>query len=140
MNKHLSFLQEAAKFISGAVAADFSIGIWMVATGKYSGFFGISFTPAFIWVWLVIDVALFLLLIHYAWHAHLPGKRPRKGFLYAAGVLFGIVAIVHLLRIIFSVPLLVGSLFIPFWPNAVGAIVTGFLSYTSFAFARHSNK
>lgn len=139
MNKHLSFLQEAAKFVSGAVAADIIIGIWMLGSGKLSVFFDIPFTVSLMWMWLVVDIVILLLLINFAWHAHIPAKRPRKEFLYVVGVVFGIVAIVHFLRLIFGVSILVGSLSIPFWPNAVGAIITAFFSYSSFAFARNSH-
>ncbi len=138
MTKHLSLLREIAKFLSGMVAADMIIGIWMLASQSPS-FFGIAFTIPFLCAWLVVDVALLLVLIHYAWRVHLPGRHPRRVFLYSTGWIFAVLAAIHFLLIVFGVPLVVGPIIIPYWSNVFGTVITGFLSYIGFAFARRSN-
>jgi hypothetical protein len=48
-------------------------------------------------------------------------------WLRIAGTIFGIVAIVHLLRIITGVPVLIGGRSLPIWVNWFGLGATGFL-------------
>jgi len=49
--------------------------------------------------------------------------------------LFLIVAIMHLLRIIFGWPVEIGGLNIPFWVSWLGVLVAGALAY--FCFRQH---
>jgi hypothetical protein len=48
-------------------------------------------------------------------------------WLRIAGTIFGIVAIIHLLRIVTGVPVLIGGWLLPLWVNWLGLGVTGFL-------------
>jgi len=48
--------------------------------------------------------------------------------LRVAGCIFGIVAILHLLRIITGATVIITSCYLPIWANVMGFIVTGFLS------------
>jgi hypothetical protein len=50
-------------------------------------------------------------------------------WLRIAGAIFGIVAILHLLRIITSVPILIGGWSLPMWVNWMGLGATGFLCF-----------
>ena len=54
--------------------------------------------------------------------------RLRTFALRIAGTIFGVVAILHLLRVITGVPILIGSWLLPVWVNVFGMIVTGCLS------------
>ena len=53
-----------------------------------------------------------------------------------AGIVFLLVAAAHLLRIIFGTPVVVQGVSIPMWASAIALVVTGFLSYEGFHFAR----
>jgi hypothetical protein len=44
-----------------------------------------------------------------------------------SGTIFGIVALIHLLRLITGVPVLINGWLLPIWVNWMGLIATGFL-------------
>ena len=46
-----------------------------------------------------------------------------------AGSIFGIVAIIHMIRIITGIPVLIGNSLLPLWINWLGMFVTGLLSF-----------
>jgi hypothetical protein len=48
--------------------------------------------------------------------------------LRVAGCIFGIVAILHLIRIITGAMVIIASHSLPIWANVMGFLVTGFLS------------
>ena len=48
-------------------------------------------------------------------------------WLRIAGTIFGIVAIIHLLRIVTGVPVMIGGFLLPIWVNWMGLVVTVFL-------------
>jgi hypothetical protein len=56
----------------------------------------------------------------------------QKTFSIVAGVIFAIVALVHLLRILLGWPVVIGDWTIPrpIWVNWIGVVVTGVLSYS----------
>jgi hypothetical protein len=56
----------------------------------------------------------------------------RKIYMMVTATLFLVVAIMHLLRIIFGWQVEIGSLSIPFWVSWLGALVTGALGYFGF--------
>lgn len=58
-----------------------------------------------------------------------------KAPLIVAGIVFAIVAILHLLRLYYAVPILVGNTPIPLWVNGIGLIVAGLLSFWMFTAA-----
>ena len=45
-----------------------------------------------------------------------------------AGTIFGVVALIHLLRIITGVPVLIGGWSLPMWVNWMGLVATSLLS------------
>jgi hypothetical protein len=59
-----------------------------------------------------------------------------KLFLMIAGMVFGIVAIAHLLRACLVLPVTIGDEIVPMWVSWAAAIVTGGLSYTALRLAR----
>ncbi|MGQ0429023.1 MAG: hypothetical protein ACT4UQ_03735 [Gammaproteobacteria bacterium] len=53
-----------------------------------------------------------------------------------AAILFGTVAIAHLLRISFGVPVTVGALAIPMWVSVIGVVIPGILAWLLFRSSR----
>ena len=137
MNKHS--LREVAKFASGLIAGDFLCGLWFYWSGMLPiTFFGITFTVPMVMGWMVFDIILFALLVHFAWYTH---QRPRtsaeRQFHLAIAVLLGVVAILHLLRLLFGINLVIGTWQLPYWINGLGTLIAAFLAYTSYHLARH---
>ena len=56
----------------------------------------------------------------------------RKTYMTVSATLFLIVAIMHLLRIIFGWSVEIGGLSIPFWVSWLGVLVAGALAYFGF--------
>jgi uncharacterized membrane protein YhaH (DUF805 family) len=56
----------------------------------------------------------------------------RKTYLTVTATLFLVVAIMHLLRIIFGWQVEIGGLSIPFWVSWLGVLVAGALAYLGF--------
>jgi hypothetical protein len=97
--------------------------------------FGMVLTPDMLMPAFIFDLALLVFLVHYGWHL---GKIPlprERAYLFAAGVLFAIVAVAHLMRLFASASLNLGGFEVPLWLSWVGVAVTGYLSYASFRFA-----
>ncbi|HEX7412140.1 MAG TPA: hypothetical protein VF298_08385 [Bacteroidales bacterium] len=46
-----------------------------------------------------------------------------------AGSIFGVVALMHLLRLVTAVPVLISGWLLPLWLNVVGCIVTSYLCF-----------
>jgi len=57
-----------------------------------------------------------------------------------AGIVFLLVAIAHLLRMVLGTPVVVQGVSIPMWASAIALVVTAFLSYEGFHFARRTPK
>jgi len=55
-----------------------------------------------------------------------------------AGIIFFLIALAHLLRMALGTPVVVQGLSIPMWASATALVVTAFLSYEGFHFARRS--
>ena len=53
----------------------------------------------------------------------------RKTFLTAAGVIFAVVALVHLTRIYMGWPIEIGTWMVPMWVSWIGLVVAGTLSF-----------
>jgi hypothetical protein len=58
-----------------------------------------------------------------------------KTYLIVSGVIFGLITIGHLIRLIFQIPVQVGTLNIPVWPSALGLIVALSLCIWAFRLA-----
>ena len=56
----------------------------------------------------------------------------RKTYMMVTATLFLVVALMHLLRIIFGWSVEIGSLSIPFWVSWLGVLVAGALAYFGF--------
>jgi hypothetical protein len=136
MNKHTS--RELSKFLSGLIAGDFLFGLWFYFSAYTSvTFLGMSFNRPAITAWLIFDVVLFIFLVHYAWHMpERPRTKNEKGFHMAIGIVFTIVALLHLSRIVFGWDFNLGSWDVPYWLNGVGTLITAFFAYVSFSLAK----
>ena len=60
------------------------------------------------------------------------GRLNRKTYMMVTATLFLVVAIIHLLRIIFGWSVEIGGLSIPFWASWLGVLVAGALAYFGF--------
>lgn len=137
MSHHKHYLREIAKFAAGVVASDLLCWIWLSSNHLLPlRFLGIVFTPTAVIWGVLFDAILFAILIHYAWHAevHTPSIRQRNMFL-VVGWITGIIALVHLLRIILGFGFSIDGWNAPFWMSWIATIAAGYLSYASFGFA-----
>ena len=57
----------------------------------------------------------------------------KKTYFLISGLVFAIVAVAHLLRIIYKSPVVLGTWVIPMSVSEIGFIVAGILSYCGFA-------
>lgn len=135
MNHHT--LREIAKIAVGLVLADLLCVVWFSTAGFFPlTILGVTWKSASIAPIFIFDVALIILLAHYGWNMRLPIKSPtEKNLLIFVGLIFLVVALVHLLRIAFGVDLILGSATVPLWLSWLGVIIPGYLSYSSFHFA-----
>lgn len=142
MNDHKHLLREIAKFASGLITADFLVGMWFLYSHSVPlNFWGIAFTPSVIEAWMVFDIALLIILVHYAWHAEILAPSVReKTLLNIVGSIMGVVGVAHLLRLIFGVSINIGGWMAPFWLSWLGTTVALYVSYASFKFAAHTRK
>ena len=140
--KHKQFLREVAKFLSGLVLGDFLAGWWMksMAVGSFS-IFGMVFTQQMVLAVMFFDAVLFILLVHYGWKANIMSPSTQeKGVFKIIGIVFGVVAAAHLLRIAFGTTVDIGGFFLPLWLSWVGFVAATYLSYASFHFALSKSK
>jgi hypothetical protein len=61
-----------------------------------------------------------------------------KSFLSIVGVLFGLGAVVHLLRLVMGWPIVLGDWAVPVWVSWLGLLLAGFLAYEAFRLASRS--
>jgi threonine/homoserine/homoserine lactone efflux protein len=57
-------------------------------------------------------------------------------FSLVAGVVFGLVALAHVLRIVLGWSVVIQDLSVPMWPSWIAVIVMGYLAYEGFRLAR----
>ena len=57
-------------------------------------------------------------------------------FLLIAGVVFGLVALAHVLRIVLGWSIVIQDLSVPMWASWIAVIVMGYLAYEGFRLAR----
>lgn len=138
---HHKHLREIAKFGSGLIAADFLTNAWFAAMGYYPiEFLGWTFTSDIVLPALIFDAALFLILVHYGWQiGKIPALRERT-YLLIAGIVFGIVALAHLMRLFFGSNLNVAGWSIPLWLSWFGVVLATYLCYMSLIFAARMKK
>jgi hypothetical protein len=135
MNHHT--LREIAKVGVGLVIADIVCGLWFAGAGLFPiTILGVAWSANAIGPAIVFDLALIILLAHFAWNMRLPISSPsERTLLQLAGVIFLVVALGHLARLMFNANLILGGFEIPMWLSWAGVIVTAYLSYASFHFA-----
>jgi hypothetical protein len=75
--------------------------------------------------------------VHYGWKWMEVGMS-QKAFSLAAGVLFLLIALGHLLRIVFGLSLVVQGVTVTMWASAIAVVVTGYLAYEGIRLARRS--
>ena len=127
------FLHDLAKFAAGLILGDFLCGVWFLNNGFLSGnFLGMTVSQEFVWAWLIVDAALFILLVNYGWHAEKLPILKQRTFLVTAGVIFAVVALVHLLRVFLGADLSVFGWSAPLWMSWIGTAVAAYMSYMSF--------
>ncbi len=131
-----SSLHEVAKFAAGLVAADFLWLLWFSQQHLHGiAFFGMTVTSDMLLPNLIFDIALFIMLVHYAWHVgKIPAMRERS-YIFVAGVIFTLVAFAHLWRIFTGADLQLGDWDVPVWLSWFGVAVTTYLAYMSFHIA-----
>lgn len=132
-----AWLHEAAKFCAGLVAADFLTGWWFASQTKLSTmtFLGVTVTKDMVGTWMLVDVFLFIFLIHYAWHVgKLPRVKERMYFVFA-GAIFTVICIGHLARVITGADFILFGWYVPEFISWVGIVVTLYLAYASFHLA-----
>ena len=59
-----------------------------------------------------------------------------KTYLLTVGIIFSVIAVLHLLRIIGGWGVSMGDWDVPYWVSWVALIVAGYLGYTGFNFGK----
>ena len=62
---------------------------------------------------------------------------PQQLYFLVTGVIFALIALVHLLRIVLGWPASVGGWEVPMWLSWLGLVVTGFLALSGLARWQH---
>jgi hypothetical protein len=63
----------------------------------------------------------------------------QRTFSLVAGVVFGLVALAHVLRILLGWSIVIQDLSVPMWASWIAVIVMGYLAYEGFRLARTSS-
>jgi hypothetical protein len=131
-----AWLHEAAKFCAGLVTADFFTQWWLMSQPfDAAQFLGISVTKEMLGPAMLIDVFLFLILIHYAWHVgKLPRVKERVYFVFA-GAIFTVVCLAHLARVLTGAEFVIFGWYVPVFLSWIGIVVSFYLAYASFHLA-----
>ena len=128
------WLHDLAKFGAGLVAADFVV-VWWLSSLRHvpDTFMGVPLAEAN--ATLLVDIFLFLILVHYGWNiGQIPHVKERM-YLTAAGVIFTVVAGGHLLRILYNGDVVIFGWAVPLFLSWIGVVVATYLAYTSFHLA-----
>jgi hypothetical protein len=139
---HHKALREIAKVGTGLILADL-IGIFM-----FSGFgffplsmLGVTWTGAMVPEMAVFDVALLVILTHFGWNMRTPVSSPsERTLLLITGIIFLVLALAHLIRLMFGIDFILGDFQIPAWISWVGVAVAAYLSYSCFHFAARAHR
>ena len=60
----------------------------------------------------------------------------QKAFSLAAGMVFLLIALSHVLRIVLGWRITIQDFSVPMWPSGIAAVVMGYLAYEGFRLAR----
>jgi hypothetical protein len=69
-----------------------------------------------------------------------PGRRPMKPASLVVAVLLDLIAVAHLLRIVFHTEVIVGGWVVPMWMSGVGCVAAAVLSVLVFLEARSTRE
>lgn len=61
-----------------------------------------------------------------------------KIYLKLSGVIFGIIAVLHLLRVVYGWDAVIGGLVIPLWASWLAVAAAGYLAYSAFSLYKKS--
>lgn len=133
-------LRDIAKIGVGLFAADLVSVLWFGAAGFFPlTVLGVTWTADAIVPIAFFDIAVIILLVHWGWKVKLPVRSPSERMLLKlTGLIFLVVALVHLLRLAFGWNVFLGDFAVPLGLSWLGVLVAGYLSYSSFHFARHT--
>ena len=62
----------------------------------------------------------------------------QKAFSLAAAVVLGLIALGHVLRIVFGMSLVIQDFSVPMWASGVAIVILGYLAYEGFRLAKKS--
>ena len=132
-------LREIAKIGVGLVVADIITTLWYSSSGFLPmTLLGVRWTASMVPEILVFDLALLILLVHYAWNMRLPIQSPsERTLLWVAGFIFLLMAVGHLFQVGLGTHLWLGNFEVPHWVSWLGILIAGYLAYASIHFARH---
>ncbi|MDE1925543.1 MAG: hypothetical protein KGH79_05255 [Patescibacteria group bacterium] len=135
-------LREIAKVGVGLLIADIICGLWLSSAGLFPlTLLGITWSASMLVPGIVFDLALILLLAHCGWGMKLPISSPSERWLLIfVGLIFLAVALLHLVRLMFGIEIILSGAVIPLWLSWFGVIIAGYLSYSSFHFARRGRQ
>ncbi|MDO8548083.1 MAG: hypothetical protein Q7R71_00195 [bacterium] len=134
-------LHEVAKFAAGLVAADFFWLLWFSQQHvKSAVFFGATVTQDMVLPMMIFDIAVFILLVHYAWNVGTIPHLRERGYMLIAGAIFTVVAAAHVWRIFANADLVIMDWTAPLWLSWIGVAVAAYLAYTSFHLAARLRK
>lgn len=130
-------MREIAKVAVGLFIADLISVLWFSGAGLLPlTVLGITWTNQAVLPAVLFDAALIVLFAHYGWNLKFPVQSPtERSLLKLVGVVFLIVALVHLVRLAFGWNLILGGANIPLWLSWFGVIIPAYLSYSSFHFS-----
>ena len=60
----------------------------------------------------------------------------RRTFSFVAGLVFALIALGHVLRIIFGWPFTVQDFSVPMWASGLAVVILGYFAYEGFRLAR----
>ncbi len=133
------WLHDLSKFGAGLVAGDFTMLWWISTHGNMPKMF-LGLTDSVIGTAMMVDVFLFLALVHYGWNI---GKIPQvkeRMYLVIAGAVFTVVAAGHLLRLATNADVTILGWDVPLMLSWIGVAVATYLAYASFHFAARASK
>lgn len=134
-------LHEIAKFASGLVLGDFFFLWWLALhEGLPVDFLGFHMTYDAVLPGMAFDAVLFLALVHYGWRVGRVPRPKEQGYHMTVGIVFGLVALVHLWRLFVGAPFIIGEWMVPVWLSWIGVLVTAYLSYIGFHLALRTRK
>ena len=62
----------------------------------------------------------------------------RRTFSFVAGVVFGLIALGHVLRIVLGWSFVIQNFAVPMWTSGIAVVILGYLAYGGFRLARKS--